>query len=288
MKSKVELSSCQNLQEVLDWASSFLAERNKASHDARWLLFEKYGRSLTDLLLDRQMLTPEELDAFETDIELLAADVPPQYLAGHAWFYNRSYLVDERVLIPRPETEEWVDRLLSEHGEEDLNVLDIGTGSGAIALTLKLERPSWQVTAVDISADALEVSRLNAQRLGGEVDFIQSDLTAELAGGRFDLIVSNPPYIAEEEWTVMSPSVRKYEPQLALYAEDHGLAVYQRLAQELPPILKANGQIYLEIGYRQGLEVSEMMNIAFPDKEIELIQDLSGQDRLVWVHEKKA
>lgn len=288
MKSKVELSSCQNLKEVLDWASSFLAERNKASHDARWLLFEKYGRSLTDLLLDRQMLTPEELDAFETDIELLAADVPPQYLAGHAWFYNRSYLVDERVLIPRPETEEWVDRLLSEHGEEDLNVLDIGTGSGAIALTLKLERPSWQVTAVDISAGALEVSRLNAQRLGGEVDFIQSDLTAELAGDRFDLIVSNPPYIAEEEWTVMSPSVRKYEPQLALYAEDHGLAVYQRLAQELPPILKANGQIYLEIGYRQGLEVSEMMNIAFPDKEIELIQDLSGQDRLVWVHEKKA
>lgn len=281
MKSKLNVSHCQDLQEVLQRASSFLNDHGVEANAAKWLLREKYERRPIDLALNRHMLSKEELQAFSEDIVKVSQHYPVQYVVGHTWFYGRSYKVSEDVLIPRPETEEWVDRVLKECDSRKSRVLDIGTGSGVIALTLALERPDWLVTAVDISPQALQVARFNAQRLGADLELLESNLTDRLGGRTFDLIVCNPPYISQEERQVMGQSVRDYEPNQALFADQKGLAIYHQLAECLPSCLSQQGRVYLEIGYRQGPAVKSIMEEAFADKTIEIIEDMNGLDRLV-------
>lgn len=283
MESRPRLKNCQNLQEVRDRASSFLEKHQQETYIAKWLLRERFDIQPIDIVMNQKRLSPQELGQLEEDLEQIAENYPVQYVVGHAWFYGRPFQVDERVLIPRPETEEMVDLILKNHDLRQQAVLDIGTGSGAIALTLKAERPDWQMTATDISQDALDLAGENARNLDIEVEFVKSDLFAHLTDKKYDLIVSNPPYISHGEWEIMGPSVRKYEPQLALFADSDGLAVYEELARELPAHLNEKGRVYLEIGYMQGASVSRLMQEAFPQAQVEVIPDFSGKDRVIYI-----
>ncbi|OJG17701.1 protein-(glutamine-N5) methyltransferase, release factor-specific [Enterococcus canis] len=226
-------------------------------------------------------ISPEEIAQVEQDTEALLKDVPPQYLLGFEEFYGRQFQVTPATLIPRPETEELVELVLAQVSDEQLRVVDIGTGTGVIAISLKLARPNWQVTAVDLSTEALAVAEENARQLAADVRFLASDVLG--AVNEVDVIVSNPPYIAADEWREMDASVRKFEPKMALFAEDNGLAIYRQIAQEAQQKLSVNGQIFLEIGYQQGAAVKALFEAAFPDKKVQLHQDLSGHDRMIQV-----
>lgn len=270
--------------EVLERASSFLEEQGIEGQSILFVFLERKNWSKTDWLIHLKDEMPEEEEQqLETDLALLADHYPAQYLLGYADFYEQRFSVSEHTLIPRPETEELVELCLKENPDEPLTVADIGTGTGAISISLKANRPSWQVLAVDISVEALRVAEGNAKRLHAAVDFLQGDLLKPLNGKAVDLLISNPPYISNDEWELMDKSVRTFEPKTALFAEQDGLAIYQRLAQEAPKILAPKGKIYLEIGFQQGKAVKELFQQAFPGHIVRVLKDLSGNDRMVAV-----
>lgn len=186
------------------------------------------------------------------------------------------------TLIPRPETEEWFHRYLKNLPEKALKVLDIGTGSGVLAVSHKLERPQDKVTAVDISPEALAVARKNAWNMGADVNFLESDVTEKVTGS-FDLVLSNPPYISQNERSEMDESVLNFEPQLALFADDEGLYFYKKMAEALPRLMNKDGHIILEYGYRQGEQVKAIFEQAFPEADVVIWKDMSGHDRVLHV-----
>ncbi|WP_349549106.1 peptide chain release factor N(5)-glutamine methyltransferase [Leuconostoc pseudomesenteroides] len=216
----------------------------------------------------------------------LVKNRPPQYILGHAPFFGREFLVDERVLIPRPETEELVDWILKDAGSgvQPVSVLDIGTGSGAIIETLMLENQRVRGFATDISDEALTVAQANAQRFElSFLHFAKSDVYSQLDGLVFDIIVSNPPYIATQDKHEMDASVLTFEPHNALFAEHDGLDIYERIAAGLDEHLTAHGRAYFEIGYQHGPAVVDMMQAALPNAKITLRQDFAGLDRMIRV-----
>ncbi|GAB2026561.1 peptide chain release factor N(5)-glutamine methyltransferase [Lactovum odontotermitis] len=234
------------------------------------------------LNLMRQEISAEDMAALKAIAMRLAQHEPPQYIVGWTEFCDLKFKVDARVLIPRPETEELVGMILKENGEKNLRLLDIGTGSAAIAVSLAKQRPDWKISASDISGSALEVAYENVQANEAVVELIQSDLLANISG-TFDIIVSNPPYISPEDRAEVALSVLKNEPENALFAENDGLAIYERLAQQLPSALAAKGKIYLEIGYKQAEVVKALFETAFPEKIVTVHQDFDGKDRMVSV-----
>ncbi|OJG46863.1 protein-(glutamine-N5) methyltransferase, release factor-specific [Enterococcus hermanniensis] len=218
----------------------------------------------------------------KADVAELLKNIPPQYLLGYEYFFDHRFKVTEATLIPRPETEELVDLCLKDNLNKPKKVVDIGTGTGAIAISLKAARPEWQVTAVDISAAALAVAKENAETIGVEIDFKLSDVLSAITEKQ-DIIISNPPYISQAEWHLMDESVRTYEPKTALFAENDGLAIYQKIAQESQALLQPEGMIFLEIGFQQGKAVKELFQKAFPEKCVEVRPDMMGNDRMVIV-----
>ena len=237
--------------------------------------------SFTDFVFAlQQEVTEEEKEFVEEIYKKLAAHIPAQYIIGHAEFFGMQLKVDERVLIPRPETEELVELILSENPEKNLKVLDIGTGSGAIALALAKNRPDWSVTAADISQDALELATENAKRQDLNLSFIKSDCFSEISS-KYDIIVSNPPYISREDQTEVGLNVLHSEPHLALFADEDGLAIYRRIAEDSKDYLNDGGKIYLEIGYKQGQNVPDLFRKNFPEKQVRTLKDQFGQDRMV-------
>ncbi|MBO0423574.1 peptide chain release factor N(5)-glutamine methyltransferase [Enterococcus plantarum] len=274
--------------EVLERASSFLEKHGKEGYSILFVFLERKGWTKTDWLLHlKDEITCADEQQINEDLKQLANNYPPQYLLGYGDFYEQRFLVNEHTLIPRPETEELVDRCLKENPNQSLTVVDVGTGTGAIAISLKLARPNWQVTAIDISEEALKVAKKNAQQLEAEIEFIHGDALKPIKNKRIDILISNPPYISNAEWALMDESVRTYEPKTALFAENDGLAIYQRLADEAKDKLNPEGKIYLEIGFQQGEAVKELFQQAFPQKQVEVVQDLSGNDRMVIVSTKK-
>ena len=237
--------------------------------------------SFTDFVFAlQQEVTEEEKQFVEEIYKKLAAHIPAQYIIGHAEFFGTELKVDERVLIPRPETEELVDLILTENPEKNLKVLDIGTGSGAIALALAKNRPDWSVTAADISQDALDLSLENANAQNLNLSFIKSDCFSEISS-KYDIIVSNPPYISREEQEEVGLNVLHSEPHLALFADEDGLAIYRRIAEDSKDYLNDGGKIYLEIGYKQGQSVPALFTENFPEKRVRTLKDQFGQDRMV-------
>ena len=237
--------------------------------------------SFTDFVFAlQQEVTEEEKQFVEEIFKKLAAHIPAQYIIGHAEFFGMQLKVDERVLIPRPETEELVELILAENLKDNLKVLDIGTGSGAIALALAKNRLDWSVTASDISQDALELATENANAQNLNLSFIKSDCFSEISS-KYDIIVSNPPYISREDQEEVGLNVLHSEPHLALFADEDGLAIYRRIAEDSKDYLNDGGKIYLEIGYKQGQSVPALFMENLPEKRVRTLKDQFGQDRMV-------
>ena len=237
--------------------------------------------SFTDFVFAlQQEISVEERQFVEDIYTQLAAHIPAQYIIGHAEFFGMQLKVDERVLIPRPETEELVEFILAENPKENLKVLDIGTGSGAIALALAKNRPDWTITAADISQDALDLARENAEIQNLNIFLKKSDCFSEISS-KYDIIVSNPPYISRVDEAEVGLNVLHSEPHLALFADEDGLAIYRRIAEESKDYLNDGGKIYLEIGYKQGQSVPALFKENFPEKRVRTLKDQFGQDRMV-------
>ena len=242
--------------------------------------------SFTDFVFAlQQEVTGEEKDFVEEIYKKLAEHIPAQYIIGHTEFFGMQLKVDERVLIPRPETEEIVELILSENLKNNLRVLDIGTGSGAIALALAKNRPDWSVTAADISQDALDIAEENAKENSTDLIFIKSDCFSEISS-KYDIIVSNPPYISRSDESEVGLNVLHSEPHFALFADEDGLAIYRKIAEKAKDYLTDGGKIYLEIGYKQGQSVPELFRNHLPEKRIRTLKDQFGQDRMVVIDDR--
>lgn len=228
---------------------------------------------------------PEAEKKLEALVKRRLAGEPVAYLTGRREFYGRDFLVDSSTLIPRPETEHLVEAALEFFRDgETIRFLDLGTGSGCIAVTLAAERPLWKGTAVDISSGALAVAKRNAEANGvsGALEFLQADFTLPLplASGSFDLVVSNPPYISEEEYAGLDPGVRNFEPRSALVPGPEGLEHPRAVEAAARALLKEGGLLLMEHGYLQG----DACRALCPDaywKDMRTGRDLAGKDRFL-------
>lgn len=276
--------------EALNWASSFLRKSNRDENAGELLLQHFMKMSRASFLANlREELHPEVLAEFQRAVQAHAAGQPVQYIIGSEEFYGRTFQVNEDVLIPRPETEELVYNALQKINKlfgtaTGLEMADIGTGSGAIAVTMKLEKPELTVTATDIYGPTLELAQKNAEQNGAEIKFFQGDLLQPLIskGKKFDIILSNPPYIPEKDIEWMSDVVTKHEPHRALFAGEEGLDLYKRFMAELPAVIKDRALIGFEVGAGQSAAVSVLLQKTFPQANIETIYDINGKDRMVF------
>lgn len=256
-------------------------EEPEADTEAYWLLEHYFGLSRTDVLVDKT-LPQADYSVLESAVDRLHAHEPIQYILGEAWFYGRPFSVNENVLIPRPETEELVQQILQLPLAEQARVLDVGTGSGCIPITLAAERPSWEVHALDISEEALTVARANAQALEVSVAWYRVDvLMAQPPVSGVDVLVSNPPYVRMQEMEAMAPKVTDYEPPRALFVPDSApLLFYERLTFLAPRLLAPGGWLATEINEALGPEVAELYRQAGL-QQVKLLQDMQGKDRMV-------
>ena len=241
------------------------------------------GQSQADYFLCKDIeLSANQEENLQSILERLLRFEPIQYVQGFSWFLSRRFLVTPAVLIPRPETEELVLRIIEET-ETGGSVLDVGTGSGCIAISLALSLPKSKVEAWDVSMEVLEVAMHNAEQLHAQVDFhLQDMLTCQWEGGqRYDLIVSNPPYVLEQERTTMAPNVLEYEPELALFVpDDDPLLFYRKIGEMGRRALKPGGRLYFEINRTQGTSVKQLLEKQ-GYSEVFLYQDISHNDRLI-------
>ena len=254
----------------------------EARQIARIVVMELGGLCLTDLVAEPDKeLGIDELDRI---IGELAAGRPLQYVLGHTEFYGLDFQVREGVLIPRPETEELVRWIAESPAPDNPAVLDVGTGSGCIAVTLARLIPESRITAVDISEKALSIARENARRLDAKVDFRQGDALGELFPGQreqFDLIVSNPPYIPRADIETLDTSVKDYEPHLALDGGEDGLDFYRSISEKWKEALAPGGRLYFEVGIGQADNVLRIMRTqGFGD--IQVVKDHHDIPRVVF------
>ena len=227
-----------------------------------------------------------DLQKWNVIISELKTEKPIQYITGEAWFYGLRFEVNENTLIPRPETEELVEWIVDGQKTKDkrqkVSILDIGTGSGCIPITIKKEIPNALVSAIDVSEKALEMARKNAIDNEVEVNFIlQNILESESLIEKYDIIVSNPPYVRNLEKQEIKKNVLDYEPHLALFVEDtDALLFYRKIAQLALSGLAPNGKLFFEINQYLGKETIELLeNLGF--KNIELRKDFVGNDRMI-------
>jgi release factor glutamine methyltransferase len=252
-----------------------------------FLLMEHvFGLSSTEILTGREVLwdTGHQEKMFAL-IHRLNQHEPIHYILGEAWFYGRKFTVNPAVLIPRPETEELIETALTvlpNNREQAAHILDIGTGSGCIPITLKLERHAVSVYATDISEEALRVARLNARNLRAHVEFLRHDiLTETIPFTGLDLIVSNPPYITYAERWAMQANVLEHEPHTALFATgDDPLIFYKNIARKAKIALKPGGHVVVEINEKFGDETAAVFD-AEKYADITLRKDIAGKDRIV-------
>ena len=281
------MTETEKIYEALQRASSLLEEKGLEPHAAQILMEFVTQKSRSTLFADvREPLTEEQRQDFWAKAAELLEGKPVQYIIGEEIFYGYPFIVDDNVLIPRPETEELVYGAL-ERGRKlfpnkSITVADIGTGSGAIAVSFKKEWPESRVTATDISEGALTIAEHNAMTNNADIDFRQGDMTAPIAHDKWDIVLSNPPYIAHEEAAQMSGTVLDHEPHSALFAEEDGLYFYRKLAEDLPALMNKPSLIAVEIGYLQGQAVHKLFQEAFPMAIVETVKDINGKDRIIF------
>lgn len=293
---------------LLDWTTAYFTEHGVPGPrlDAELLLGDVLHLKRIDLYLNfERAVATSDLARFKSLVQRRAKRQPLQYILEYVEFFGRRFQVTPEVLIPRPETEQLVARALEwlDAHPSATQVLDFGTGSGCIAITLALERPALQVTAVDVSETALRVARENAGALGVNVNFAKSvfsppppgegqgegevqlicPLTPTLSQGErgFELIMSNPPYIPSGEIIALQPEVSRFEPRLALDGGEDGLAFYRHLLLSAPPLLKPGGALALEIGTGQRGAITDVASSVGRWQTAQCYKDLSGTERIL-------
>lgn len=253
------------------------------------LLLEHIMKLETNALFMKRQdeMAEGDINAFnEIFDKYLHENKPIQYLIGTSCFYGYDFIVNENVLIPRFETEELVENILyryDEHfGGKKVEVCDLATGSGCIAISLALEEPNMHVIGTDISKEALEVAKANNEKLGANVKFLQGDMLAPLKGKKFDIFVSNPPYIPEEE--EIQSLVKDNEPDIALFGGNDGMKFYKIILQGLKPLLNKKAMVAFEHGWNKKEEMLALANKYFPGCKAECIKDLEGKDRMTFIY----
>jgi release factor glutamine methyltransferase len=232
-------------------------------------------------------LSEDVIDRFNKLFNIyLYENKPIQYIIGYSCFYGYDFIVNENVLIPRRETEELVENILYRYDEyfsgQKVDVCDVATGSGCIAITLAKEESNMNVCATDISFEALEVAEANNKKMEANVKFMQGDMLEPLKGKKFDIFVSNPPYIPEDE-EVMS-LVKDNEPNIALFGGMDGMKFYRIILSGVKELLKDKAMICFEHGYDKKDDMIKLANYYFPDSKVEVLKDLEGKDRMTFIY----
>lgn len=226
--------------------------------------------------------------AFHEQLDRILHHEPLDHVLGYTYFYGNSFKVNSSVLIPRPETEELVANVLIAYDEyfngQAVDVIDVGTGSGAIAITLQLEEANMRVSASDISEDALLVAKENAKQLEADVTFLQGDMLQPFIDKQIkvDILVSNPPYIPQHEQ--LERSVKDFEPHVALFGGDTGLYFYEKILKYAKQVLKEKSILAFEMGYDQRENLSGLAKQYFQAAHIEVLKDLNGKDRMLFIY----
>ena len=275
--------------DLVEWTENYFRESGITTPrlDAEVLLGFVLQKSRLQLYLSFEMpVFPDHLSVFRQLVQRRKEHTPVSYLTNHREFMSIDFYVDSRVLIPRPETEILVEYVLdrtSTHGP--ISLVDIGTGSGAIAVSLAFNRPEWYIVATDISIDALAVAETNATRHQTQIEFRSGDMLSALESvdNKFDWIVSNPPYISSQDYKILPPDVRNFEPKLALASPPDGLQLIRILIESAPNYLKPNGRLAIEIGKGQRLDVEDFVHRSKKYQKIDFIPDLSGVARILVV-----
>lgn len=273
------------LRQIFQWGRSALEETTKQPAHEMHLLIEKYlNKTKKDLILNPEVLIDETQEKrLKKAIDERRAGKPLQYILGEWEFMGLTFDVSPAVLIPRPETEHLVESVLETvTTQATVRCLDLGTGSGAIAVSLAYFLDCSEITAVDISTKALAVAKKNAKRQGvaDRISFIESDLYENISSDEgFDCIVSNPPYIPEDNRVMLQREIREHEPAIALFGGKDGYDCYRRIIEKAPDYLKPGGFLFLEAGDNQAEQLAEWMRTFF--EEIKIIKDLQGLNRVV-------
>ena len=273
------------IREATQFGAAQLAAVPDPHIDAELLLSAVMGmKRLTLFLNAAQELTAQQERHYRRSLGLRADREPLQYILGTQHFYGNELRVDETVLIPRPETEILCEQALAAmEAMRAPTVADVCTGSGAIAITIKKNRPDAGVWATDLSPEALRTAKENAGRNGTAITFLRGDLLAPLAGKTFDMIVSNPPYIQSDALAALQPEVRR-EPRMALDGGGDGLSFYRRLAQDAPLYLHPNGRMLVEFGDGQAEDVAGIFAQSGRFENLHIHLDLFGHERILSAH----
>ncbi|MGL4821090.1 MAG: peptide chain release factor N(5)-glutamine methyltransferase [Bacilli bacterium] len=273
-------------QEAHRWASSLFFERGLEPTSAEWLLLRALRIERYQLLVDGHVPMTEQEEAMFTDwCQRHTQGEPVQYIAGEEMFYGRAFIVTPDTLVPRPETEELVALVLERTSARALDaasVVDVGTGTGAIAVSLAAENPSFDMHAIDIYAPTLEVAKRNGAVHDVNITFHLGNL---LSGLTFvpNVVVSNPPYIPEFEWQELAVGVRDFEPKRALVAEEDGYVCYRLMLEQMAAWETDTLQLFaFEVGYNQAQTVANMARRHFPDWAIATRFDINGKERMVY------
>jgi len=276
-------SPIRTLADALAYGAAELAKSGNrtARRDAEQLLLHIAKLSRTDLIVrGNQLLNDEQLRQYKELLARRQQSEPMQYILGEREFYGLRFTVTPNVLIPRPETEHLVEAALERIPlNQQFRIADVGTGSGAIAVAIAVARPLAEITALDISPAALKVASENAMSHGVDdrVIFLGSDLLAAVAGDKFDMVLSNPPYVANAERADLPAEVRDYEPEQALFAGPTGLEVYERLIPQAALLLRLGGWLLLEIGAGQASNLRRLLSDWI---DISFVKDLQGIERV--------
>ena len=289
MRKQYETVAVKNIQDLISHiriSLNGLYEKYEADAMAMQVAEHVLRLSRLQLSLQRQTaVSPQQWLKIETIISRLQQQEPLQYVLGCAHFYGLELEVTPAVLIPRPETEELVDYIVRENAaQQNLRILDICTGSGCIPIALSAHLNTESVSALDVSEPALEIARRNAAKYHQHINWLQIDILKDnipLPAGSLDIIVSNPPYVLEQERKLMRPNVLAFEPHLALFVPDTDpLLFYRRIAEVSQPLLKSTGHLYFEINEKQGNAIEKLLqNAGF--ESVQILTDLFGKERFI-------
>lgn len=275
---------------VLKHAQARMEEAGYGEQSALLYMLELTNKEAHNLYMEfEEEMQPELEEVYEAGIQRLLTGVPLGHVLGFEWFYGYRFTVNEDVLIPRPETEELVANILAAYDEHfssqnNVTAVDIGTGSGAIAISLKKEEPNLHMMATDISEQAVAVAKKNADDHAAIVNFMVGDMLQPLIERdlKVDILISNPPYIPREE--EMEHSVVDYEPHVALFGGEDGLKFYRIIFENASKVLKERAMMAFEMGYNQKEALSAEVRKYFPDARIEVLKDMSGKNRMLFVY----